>query len=227
MSVQVLFIINKYCIYLYSTSTDRYANVDVGVLLYHIERYPGIIILTTNLIDNIDKAFFRRLRYILQLDIPPRELRAKIWKVSCTGCGHRCFINKASVLNSEICTYSQWAWAVSVLYSGTYCYVTLSHMTWSHDLITWHIATVDHPRWNSSSWWCGLWQASPVRDTWGEHERGRVQGSCQSSTAQWRCVHYYNYYDVIIVMTRVGEIVKFEAFLWEPITWVWSVQFQN
>ncbi len=101
MSVQVLFIINKYCIYLYSTSTDRYANVDVGVLLYHIERYPGIIILTTNLIDNIDKAFFRRLRYILQLDIPPRELRAKIWKVSCTGWGHRRFINKASVLNSE------------------------------------------------------------------------------------------------------------------------------
>ena len=65
----------------HSTSTDRYANVDVGVLLYHIERYPGIIILTTNLIDNIDKAFFRRLRYILHLDIPPRNLRVKLWKV--------------------------------------------------------------------------------------------------------------------------------------------------
>ena len=65
-----------------SSSTDRYANVDVGVLLYHIERFPGIIILTTNLIDNLDKAFFRRLRYVLQMDIPPQRLRVKLWKVS-------------------------------------------------------------------------------------------------------------------------------------------------
>ena len=64
------------------TSTDRYANVDVGVLLYHIERFPGIIILTTNLIDNIDKAFFRRLRYVLQLNVPGEKLRVKLWKVS-------------------------------------------------------------------------------------------------------------------------------------------------
>lgn len=65
-----------------STSTDRYANVDVGVLLYHIERFPGIIILTTNLIDNIDKAFFRRLRFVLHFDIPPFKLRVKMWRVS-------------------------------------------------------------------------------------------------------------------------------------------------
>jgi len=68
-----------------STSTDRYANVDVGVLLYHIERFPGIIILTTNLIDNIDKAFFRRLRFVLPLDVPTRDLRAKLWKVNSFG----------------------------------------------------------------------------------------------------------------------------------------------
>ena len=64
-----------------STSTDRYANVDVGVLLYHIERFPGIVILTTNLIDNIDKAFFRRLKFVLLFDIPPRALRARLWRV--------------------------------------------------------------------------------------------------------------------------------------------------
>ena len=67
--------------YIYSTSIDRYANVDVGVLLYHIERFPGIVILTTNLIDNIDKAFFRRLKFVLLFDIPPRALRIKLWKV--------------------------------------------------------------------------------------------------------------------------------------------------
>lgn len=64
------------------TSTDRYANVDVGVLLYHIERFPGIIILTTNLFENIDKAFFRRLRFILHLDIPPKKFREQLWKVT-------------------------------------------------------------------------------------------------------------------------------------------------
>ena len=65
----------------HSTSTDRYANVDVGVLLYHIERFPGIIVLTTNLIDNLDKAFFRRLKFVLEFDIPPSKLRSKMWKV--------------------------------------------------------------------------------------------------------------------------------------------------
>ena len=63
------------------SSTDRYANVDVGVLLYHIEQFPGIIILTTNFIDNLDKAFFRRLKFVLAFDIPPFMLRTKIWKV--------------------------------------------------------------------------------------------------------------------------------------------------
>ena len=64
-----------------STSTDRYANVDVGVLLYHIERFPGIIILTTNLMDNMDKAFFRRLKFVLNFDCPSFKLRLQLWKV--------------------------------------------------------------------------------------------------------------------------------------------------
>ena len=63
------------------TSTDRYANVDVGVLLYHIERFSGILVLTTNLIDNIDKAFFRRLKFVLAFDVPAYKLRKEIWKV--------------------------------------------------------------------------------------------------------------------------------------------------
>ena len=72
--------------YVHRTSTDRYANVDVGVLLYHIERFPGIIILTTNLIDNLDKAFFRRLRFVLAFDIPSYKLRAQMWKVQMYAC---------------------------------------------------------------------------------------------------------------------------------------------
>ena len=62
------------------SSTDRYANVDVGVLLYHIERFPGIIIMTTNVIENLDKAFYRRFRYMLHFDSPNQIERAKLWK---------------------------------------------------------------------------------------------------------------------------------------------------
>ena len=69
-----------YCVK-YRTSTDRYANIDVGVLLYHIERFPGIVVLTTNLIENLDMAFFRRLRFILHLEIPRQSLRVELWKV--------------------------------------------------------------------------------------------------------------------------------------------------
>ena len=69
------------CVFCSSTSTDRYANVDVGVLLYHIERFTGIIVLTTNIIDNIDKAFFRRLKFVLAFDVPSFKLRKRIWKV--------------------------------------------------------------------------------------------------------------------------------------------------
>jgi len=73
----------------------------VGVLLYHIERFPGIIILTTNLIDNIDKAFFRRLRYVLQLNVPSEKLRAKLWKVNKDAA-----INVATVLpNHCVCVF--------------------------------------------------------------------------------------------------------------------------
>ena len=55
--------------------------IPVGALLYRIERFPGIVILTTNLIDNIDKAFFRKLKFVLLFDVPPRSLRVKLWKV--------------------------------------------------------------------------------------------------------------------------------------------------
>ena len=63
------------------SSTDRYANVDVGVLLYHIEKFPGIVVMTTNVIENLDKAFYRRFRYMLHFDTPNQNDRAKLWKL--------------------------------------------------------------------------------------------------------------------------------------------------
>jgi len=60
-------------------ATDRYANLDIGLLLYHLERFPGIVILTTNKQDTIDEAFFRRLQFNLEFPMPdawPRSRRA-------------------------------------------------------------------------------------------------------------------------------------------------------
>ncbi|OGG56954.1 MAG: hypothetical protein A3F84_15585 [Candidatus Handelsmanbacteria bacterium RIFCSPLOWO2_12_FULL_64_10] len=62
------------------SATDRYANVDVGLLLHHLERHPGVVILTTNLVDQIDRAFFRRMKFVLAFPVPDRDLREALWQ---------------------------------------------------------------------------------------------------------------------------------------------------
>lgn len=52
---------------------DRYANVEVGYLLQRIESYRGLVILASNARHNIDPAFLRRLRYIVDLPWPPKR----------------------------------------------------------------------------------------------------------------------------------------------------------
>jgi len=52
-------------------SHDRYANVEVSYLLQRIEDFDGIAILTSNLRSNIDEAFLRRLRFVVEF--PPRS----------------------------------------------------------------------------------------------------------------------------------------------------------
>ncbi|MEO8808083.1 MAG: AAA family ATPase, partial [Burkholderiaceae bacterium] len=54
-------------------SHDRYANVEVGYLLQKIESYRGLIILASNARHNIDPAFLRRLRYVVDLPWPPKR----------------------------------------------------------------------------------------------------------------------------------------------------------
>jgi SpoVK/Ycf46/Vps4 family AAA+-type ATPase len=61
---------------------DRYANIEVGYLLQRLESYEGVAVLTTNLQGNMDAAFVRRLRFILQFPEPDRELRLQLWERS-------------------------------------------------------------------------------------------------------------------------------------------------
>ena len=59
---------------------DRYANTEVAYLLQKMEEYPGISILTTNLRQNIDEAFTRRMRFIIEFPFPEDEDRLRIWQ---------------------------------------------------------------------------------------------------------------------------------------------------
>jgi SpoVK/Ycf46/Vps4 family AAA+-type ATPase len=62
------------------TASDRYANVDTGLLLHNIERYPGLVILTTNMVASIDPAFQRRIRYVLEFPAPSGAERVALWR---------------------------------------------------------------------------------------------------------------------------------------------------
>ncbi len=61
-------------------SHDRYANLEVAYLLQRMETYRGLAILTTNLRSNLDRAFVRRVRFIVQFPFPNETQRAEIWR---------------------------------------------------------------------------------------------------------------------------------------------------
>lgn len=60
---------------------DRYANVETSYLLQRIERFDGLAILTTNLRNNIDDAFIRRLDAIVDFPYPGEQDRRRLWEV--------------------------------------------------------------------------------------------------------------------------------------------------
>lgn len=59
---------------------DRYANIEISYLLQKMEEYLGISILATNLRQNLDDAFVRRLQAILEFPFPDEECRRRIWR---------------------------------------------------------------------------------------------------------------------------------------------------
>lgn len=61
---------------------DRSENIVSDILLEEVENLNGILLATTNLIDNIDPAFDRRFLFKTRLIKPDASARAKIWKSS-------------------------------------------------------------------------------------------------------------------------------------------------
>jgi hypothetical protein len=59
---------------------DKYANQEVSYLLQRIEDFNGLVILASNMRNNIDEAFIRRFDSMLHFPMPDVEERKKIWE---------------------------------------------------------------------------------------------------------------------------------------------------
>ena len=62
-----------------SDSNDKYANQEVAYLLQRLEDYPGLVILASNMRNNVDEAFTRRLNSIIHFQKPQGRERLRIW----------------------------------------------------------------------------------------------------------------------------------------------------
>ncbi len=61
-------------------ATDAYYNQEVGYMLQRIENYDGLVILATNLLDNIDTAFMRRFQSLVYFPVPSPSQQMALWR---------------------------------------------------------------------------------------------------------------------------------------------------
>ncbi|MEZ5351550.1 MAG: AAA family ATPase [Bryobacteraceae bacterium] len=59
---------------------DRYANIEIAYLLQKMDEHEGVSILATNLRQNLDAAFTRRLTFIVEFPFPDENSRRRIWQ---------------------------------------------------------------------------------------------------------------------------------------------------
>ena len=61
------------------SSSDKMHNQMQNIFLEQIEKFDGILIATTNLLENLDKAFSRRFNYKIEFVKPTKEQRLALW----------------------------------------------------------------------------------------------------------------------------------------------------
>ncbi|MGK5110664.1 AAA family ATPase [Geodermatophilus sp. CPCC 205506] len=59
---------------------DRYANIETSYLLQRMEDYAGVVVLATNLRQNLDDAFARRIRFLVDFPFPDERSRQLMWR---------------------------------------------------------------------------------------------------------------------------------------------------
>ena len=62
------------------SSVDKMNNAMQNIILQEIENLDGILIATTNLTSNLDKAFERRFLFKIEFHKPNNEVKAQIWR---------------------------------------------------------------------------------------------------------------------------------------------------
>lgn len=63
-------------------SNDRNANAETAHLLQKLENYEGITVLATNYLNNIDDAFKRRIKFMIYIAFPEKEVRLRLWRAT-------------------------------------------------------------------------------------------------------------------------------------------------
>jgi AAA+ superfamily predicted ATPase len=58
----------------------RFLNADTNHLLQAVQEYRGVVLMATNKKSDIDRAFIRRLRYVVDFPKPDAQSRLKIWR---------------------------------------------------------------------------------------------------------------------------------------------------
>ncbi len=59
---------------------DRFANIEIDYLLQRMEQFDGVAILATNRKGDLDKAFLRRIRFIIDFQPPGPLERLTMWR---------------------------------------------------------------------------------------------------------------------------------------------------
>jgi SpoVK/Ycf46/Vps4 family AAA+-type ATPase len=62
------------------SGSDKMHNQMQNIFLEQIEKFDGILVATTNLLDSIDKAFSRRFNYKIEFTKPDQPQREKLWE---------------------------------------------------------------------------------------------------------------------------------------------------
>src|SRR5262249_13884506 len=61
---------------------DRFANIEIDFLLQRMETFDGVAILATNRKGDLDQAFTRRLRLIIDFLPPGPAERVRLWRLA-------------------------------------------------------------------------------------------------------------------------------------------------
>ncbi|HIY47857.1 MAG TPA: ATP-binding protein [Candidatus Alistipes faecigallinarum] len=63
-----------------SKAVEKMENSIQNIILQEMEQLEGILIATTNLTQNLDRAFERRFLYKIEFEKPSREAKSRIWR---------------------------------------------------------------------------------------------------------------------------------------------------